>query len=128
MGKTNLDELVLSTGLATASLADDAVTTAKINDDAVTTAKINDDAVTKAKLAGSFLGKALINGGSAGAHTVSDIASGDELVLVFEQDGTSGLLTDLTSEFSITGANTIDNTGGTDTTGDKLFVLYLDLT
>jgi len=86
------------------------------------------DAVLKTNLNGGFMGQAVISGGSAGNHTVTGIASGDELVYVYEQNGTSGIITDLTSEFSITGTNTINNNGGTSTSGDKLVVLYLDLT
>ena len=67
---------------------------------------------------------ALISGGAAGDHTVTGILTTDELLAVFEQDGTSGLLTDLTSEFSISAADTINNTGGTATTSDFLLVLY----
>ncbi len=37
-------------------------------------------------------------------------------------------MADLTSEFAITGANTINNTGGTDTTGAILVVVFEDLT
>lgn len=72
----------------------------------------------------SGISKALIAGGSAGDHTVTGIKTTDELIAVFEQDGTSGLLTDLTSEFSISAADTINNAAGTDTTSDKLLVLY----
>lgn len=84
--------------------------------------------VIKTMLAGGFLKKAIIAGGAAGDHTVTGIATGDELVSVWEQDGTSGILTDLTGEFSITGADTINNGGGTDTTGDQIVIDYLDLT
>ncbi len=97
----------------------------------VTTDKIADDAVTKAKLAGGFLKQAVIDGGAAGAHTVTGIAVGDELVSVVQYDIDTGAVVDvvsLTSEFSITAADTINNTGGTVTTGDKLVVTYLDLT
>ena len=66
--------------------------------------------------------KAIINGGAAGNHTVTGILLNDKLVCVWEQDGVSGLLTDRTSEFSITADNTINNTGGTATTGDTLIV------
>lgn len=66
---------------------------------------------------------ALISGGSAGAHTVSGITVDDDLdeVLHF----TSGALTSLlTDEFSISDADEINNTSGTDTTGDQLLVRY----
>lgn len=89
---------------------------------------IQADAVTKSHLAGGFTKMALIAGGAAGDHTVTGIADGDELVAVWEQDGTSGLLTDRTDEFSISAADTINNDEGTPTTGDKLVVVYLDLT
>jgi hypothetical protein len=71
---------------------------------------------------------ALIAGGAAGAHTVTGLAEIDRLISVHEQDGTTGLLTDLTSEFAVSGLSpdTIDNTGGTDTTGDTLLVSYGD--
>ena len=68
---------------------------------------------------------ALIDGGAAGNHTVAGIKITDELISVLEQHGTSGILTDLTTEFSIKKADTIDNTGGTATSSDKLLVLYL---
>ncbi len=35
---------------------------------------------------------------------------------------------DLTAEFAITATNTINNTGGTDTTGAILIVVFEDLT
>ena len=71
---------------------------------------------------------AIIDGDSAGAHTVAGIRIGDELISVLEQHGTSGLLTDLTTEFEIATSDTITNAGGTDTSSDKLLVLYLDKT
>lgn len=79
---------------------------------------------------GGFLGKGVVTGGAAGDHTVTGIATTDELVLVlyFVGAGTDVTdITDLTSEFTITAANTINNTGGTATTGGKLLVLYLNL-
>lgn len=71
---------------------------------------------------------ALVAGGAAGDHTVTGIAPGDELISVLEQDGATGILTDLTGEFSITGADTINNGGGTDTDGDQLLITYADQT
>lgn len=69
----------------------------------------------------------VIPGATAGAHTIDGHlpASGSLLLSVrqiaaaFANNGT-----DLTSEFSITDLNTIDNTAGTDTTGDYLVVTY----
>lgn len=66
---------------------------------------------------------ALISGGSAGAHTATGITVDDDLdeVLHF----TSGALTaDLTAEFTISDADEIDNTGGTDTSSDQLLVRW----
>ncbi len=67
---------------------------------------------------------AIIAGGSAGDHVVTGIKVGDVINEVLEQDGTSGILTDLTAEFEITAKDTINNTGGTDTTGDFLIVRF----
>tara|TARA_R100001163_G_C4988348_1_gene141871 strand:+ start:145 stop:597 length:453 start_codon:yes stop_codon:yes gene_type:complete len=85
---------------------------------------IADGAVTGSKITNA-LKVSIINGGSAGVHTVTGIKNVDELVSVLEQNGTSGILTDLTTEFSIVKSDTISNTGGTATSGDKLIVLYL---
>jgi hypothetical protein len=82
-------------------------------------------------VAGGFLGRAVISGGSAGDHTVTGIAVGDQLLSVLYYAGAGSDVTDvsdLTSEFSITAANTINNTGGTDTSSGKLVVDYYDLT
>ena len=73
----------------------------------------------------------VIAGGSAGAHTVTGIKTRDSLVSVlFEKvdfTGSTHTFSDLTSEFSISAADTIDNTGGTDTTGGYLIVTYLSV-
>ena len=59
-------------------------------------------------------------GGAAGDITVTGIAATDRLVSVINL--ADGL--DLTSEFSITAADTINNTGGSATTGDRLLVTW----
>ena len=71
-----------------------------------------------------------VAGGSAGAHTVTGIAIGDRLIAVQHWTTAAAIATvaDLTSEFSISAANAIDNTSGTDTTNDQLIVIYEDLT
>ena len=69
----------------------------------------------------------MANGGSAGNITVTGIATTDVLEAVLYYPISTGTVTsvsDLTSEFSITAANTINNTGGTATTGGKLEVRY----
>ena len=74
---------------------------------------------------------AVIAGGAAGNLTVTGIATTDELISVTQFVGAGVAVTDvsdLTSEFTITAANTINNTGGTNTTGNKLLVLYRDKT
>ena len=71
--------------------------------------------------------QAVISGGAAGAHTVTGIKSGDTLISVLELSGGGTDITavvNLTPEFSITADNTIDNTGGTATTGDQLLVTW----
>lgn len=72
-----------------------------------------------------------ISGGVAGNRTVTGIALGDTLVAVTGFSLTEGAPNtinpqNLTSEFSITAADTINNAGGTNTTGMCLFVFYLD--
>lgn len=71
----------------------------------------------------------VIDGGAAGNHTVTGIAVGDELLGVVHITGDGTQLTggeDLLSEFTITAANTINNTGGTATTNGILLILYND--
>ncbi len=77
----------------------------------------------------------LVTGGAAGPLTLTGIKAptgkdfagrGDQLIAVIESNGTTGLLTDLTSEFSISADDTIDNTGGTATTADTLLVIWND--
>lgn len=71
----------------------------------------------------------IIAGGAAGAHTVTGIKTRDTLVSVLHLDMTDASETGVnrTAEFSITAANTIDNTGGTATTGGFLVVTYLSV-
>ncbi len=74
-----------------------------------------------------------IAGGVAGAHTVTGVGVQDLLLAVWrlDRDATAANIniSDLTSEFvrRPTVANQINNTGGTNTTGDTLLGLYLDL-
>lgn len=68
---------------------------------------------------------AAIAGGGAGAHTVTGIKLGDKLCSVLHFTPSTSIA-DLTSEFSITADDTIDNTGGTATTSDFLIVFYWD--
>ena len=97
----------------------------------VATANLAADAVTTVKLAGGFAKHAVVAGGAAGDFTVTGIAAADELNEVLYYVGAGVAVTDisdLTSEFTITGANTINNTGGTASTGGKLVVRYTKLT
>jgi hypothetical protein len=65
---------------------------------------------------------AVIAGGAAGNLTVTGIRTVDKLINVLNlTDGG-----DLVAEFTISAANTINNTGGTSTAGDKLLVRYYD--
>lgn len=86
---------------------------------------------TPSALAAGLLKTAVVAGGAAGNFTVIGIAVGDKLVQVLYLAGAGTDVTDvadLTSEFSVTATNTINNTGGTASTGGKLVVLYMDLT
>lgn len=74
--------------------------------------------------------EAFINGGAAGNLTVTGIATADQLLEVTYFTISGGNVTavsDLTAEFTVTAANTINNTGGTATTGGRLRVRYLDV-
>ncbi|WP_217995179.1 hypothetical protein, partial [Methylogaea oryzae] len=77
----------------------------------------------------------VVDGAAAGNVTVTGIATTDTLVAVIRLDveadtGTSAsgdkiqAAADLTAEFTITAANTINNAAGTNTTGDRLMVTY----
>lgn len=72
----------------------------------------------------------LINGGNDGNHTVAGISVGDELTFVGHISTAAAIdtIADLTSEFTITAANTINNADGTTTTNDQLWVFWNDLT
>lgn len=71
-----------------------------------------------------------VAGGTAGSHTLTGIAVADVLRSVWSARFlTTGLINsvdDLTSEFSISAANTLSNSGGTNTTGRLLMVVYTD--
>lgn len=89
------------------------------------TADSNGKAISAEGLSGSK--RAVVNGGSAGNITVTGILTTDRLISVIYNPISGGnvtSVTDLTSEFSITAADTINNTGGTATTGGRLTVIY----
>lgn len=68
---------------------------------------------------------ALVAGGAAGDFTVNGIATVDRLIAVHELVS-AGAHVDLTGEFTITAADTINNTGGSATTGNQIMVIYGD--
>ena len=112
--------------------------TDEIADGAVNNAKVAADAaIAKTKLGTGVVKSTVIAGGAAGNRTVTGIAIGDALVAVLKLDFTLTegapntriwAVSDLTSEFSISAADTINNAGGTDTTGAALLVVYEDRT
>lgn len=69
-------------------------------------------------------------GGTAGTLTLTGITTDDKLVKVYavayDSGGDASSVADLTSEFSISAANTITNAGGTATTDRMLFVTWVD--
>ena len=83
---------------------------------------VNDVIDFQASAGGGPVAQALIAGGIAGNHTVTGIAVGDTIISVIHN--TAGALADLTGEFTIDSADTIDNVGGTDTSSDQLLVTY----
>lgn len=64
------------------------------------------------------------DGAAAGAVTVTGVATTDTLVFVgvFTTKASIATFADLTSEFTISGTNTLDNTGGTSTANNQLLV------
>lgn len=75
----------------------------------------------------SHLHQAVVAGGAAGNRTVTGITTIDVLTSVIRYIGAGVAVTDvtdLTSQFTITADNTINNTAGTNTTGDKLVVTW----
>lgn len=89
------------------------------------TADSNGKAISAEALFGAKT--AVINGGSAGNLTVTGITTSDALLAVLYYPISGGNVTgvtDLTSEFTITAAGTINNTGGTATTGGRVEVRY----
>lgn len=93
---------------------------------------IQPDKVFKAHIGEQLIRSAVIVGGAAGNLTVTGIAVGDNLIGVIRlnRDATAANIdmSGITSEFTITAANTINNAGGTNTTGDALLILYQDNT
>lgn len=67
-----------------------------------------------------------VPGDVAGAHTVDGGLHPDDTLLSVRHVSADLTTTnaDLTAEFSISALNTIDNSAGTDTTGDFLVVTY----
>lgn len=68
----------------------------------------------------------VVAGAAAGAVTVTGIVVGDEIqsVVAHQVSASVGIdsVADLTSEFSITAADTIDNTGGTSSANGFLVI------
>src|SRR5262245_29662278 len=68
----------------------------------------------------------IVAGAAAGNLTVTGITLKDRILKVQTVVVASGVVADLTSEFTITAADTINNTGGTATTGRTVFVEWED--
>lgn len=66
----------------------------------------------------------VVAGGAAGALTATGVATADRLVSVIHHDATTPIPVDLTSEFTISDTDEIDNTGGTATSADYLVVTF----
>lgn len=100
----------------------------RINAGKIDAAAIADGAITKPKLTTGFIKMALVAGAAAGNVTVTGIATADALigVLHLPDAGAIDTMADLTAQFTITAANTINNTGGTASTDGKLLIFYQD--
>jgi adhesin HecA-like repeat protein len=74
--------------------------------------------------------QAVAAGAAAGNITVTGVKATDRLVSVLFADGAGVAvedIVDLTSEFTITAADTINNTGGTSTAGGSVVVTWLSV-
>lgn len=100
--------LFATTVVAGAAAGDLTVSGVKNRDDVVSVVALPEQA------------QALVSGGAAGDITVTGITTDDNLLMVLNVTDAA----DLTSEFSITAADTINNTAGTATTGDLLLVIW----
>jgi adhesin HecA-like repeat protein len=71
---------------------------------------------------------AVVAGAAAGDVTVTGIKLDDKIcgVIVLDRNATAANITlaALTSEFKVTAADTINNTGGTSSSGDALLVIW----
>lgn len=111
----NLSNL-LGTGatIATAKIADDAITSAKIADDAVVAAAIADDAIVAAAIADDAVGSAAIATDAVGADALSSsaISTGDfpSGTIIKTTRGTTG--NEGTGTFSISATSQTDTTLG----------------
>jgi hypothetical protein len=75
-----------------------------------------------------FVARQLVAGGAAGNITVTGIKTTDTLAAVIRFIGAGVAVTDvtdLTTEFTISATNTINNTSGTASTSDKLLVIWV---
>lgn len=66
----------------------------------------------------------VVAGGGAGNLTATGVAVADRLVSVIHHDAVTPIPVNLTSQFTISAANQINNTGGTATTADYLVVTF----
>lgn len=92
--------------------------------------RLRDNFIAKTALPPSAWKFSVVAGGAAGNHTLTGITTADSLLGVIYVAGAGVDATDISdirSEFTITAANTINNAAGTDTTGGKLLVAWLDV-
>ena len=76
----------------------------------------------------AFPKRAVVAGAAAGNFTVTGIKTTDTLAAVIQFVGAGTAVTDiadLTSEYTISATNTINNTSGTASTGGKLLVMWI---
>lgn len=73
------------------------------------------------------IGAALVDGAAAGDVTVTGIEAQDKILAVYSLESASDVLStaNLTSEFSVSEDDTINNTGGTSSADGALMVLWL---
>jgi hypothetical protein len=129
-GITTSDDLLLVAALSKAVIEATTVAGAAAGDVTVTGIATTDELIAVLRLGPAVFANFTKLGAAAGDHTITGIATADTLVSVIYLNfaGTVAVVGNLTAEFTITAADTINNAGGTDTTGGVLIVTYRDAT
>ena len=127
-GVAATDQLISVLAFTRSSTVTAVVAGGAAGDFTVTGIATADTLISVTRLGAGRLTSFVVTGGGAGDLTVTGIATADRLVSVVAIDGAGDAVLDLTSEFTISAADTINNGGGTATTDHEVLVFYEDAT